>query len=139
MRFRNAPVRLLITLCVLLTSCRLVDPHGPTDVTLEVENTGYFAGQTVNLMIGNFTGGTIHYNLCYARLERRASDEWIPVEMEDTCDEVTFTLEHGEQATYEYHLEESIPADTYRFVYSFAPAGDDELTLITSSFDISRT
>lgn len=136
---RWAPVLLLVAICGLLSACRIVDPHDPTDVSLAVANDRHFAGGVATLTIRNNSGRTILYNLCYATLERQDNADWVPVEFDHTCPDSLEALGHNRQATHEYGLDSSLPADTYRFVYTFAPTGDaEELTLVSNRFDIDQ-
>lgn len=128
----------VVALCLVLSACRLVDPHDPNDITLRVTNSAYVAGQLATLRIENDSGRTIGYNLCFATLERSEGGEWMPVEDDNQCTDETYVLVHGEQATYDYPLDSSMPAGTYRFVYTFAPSGNDELTLATNRFDVDQ-
>lgn len=135
---RSALIGAVLALCLIQSACRLVDPHDPNDISLAIGNAGYTAGQFATLTIANRSGRTIGYNLCFATLERSEGGEWVPIVDDETCTEEMFVLVHGEQATYEYPLDSTIPSGTYRFVYTFAPTGNEELTLATNRFDIDQ-
>jgi hypothetical protein len=135
---RNALTGAVLALCLIQSACRLVDPHDPNDISLGVRNAGYIAGQFATLTIANQSGRTIGFNLCFATLERSEGGEWVPIVPDDTCTDEMYVLVHGERATYDYLLDSSIPSGTYRFVYTFAPTGNEELTLVTNRFDIDQ-
>lgn len=130
---------LFVVLCVLFSACRFVDPHDPSDIALRVGNDRYFAGASATLTIRNNSGRTILYNLCNAELDRQDDGEWVRVELDSRCPDSLDALGHSREATQEYNLDPTLPAGTYRFVYTFAPTGDDEeLTLMTNRFDIDQ-
>lgn len=129
---------MVIMLSVVLSSCRLVDPHDPNDISLTVGAQRYLVGESAELTIRNESGRTIAFNLCFADLERQEGTQWIPVDRAGTCSDLHETLTHGEQASYAYLLAPTLQAGTYRFAYTFAPAGDEELTLLSNRFDVDR-
>lgn len=135
---RQAGIAAIIVWSVLLSSCRLVDPHDPTDISLTVGAPGYLAGEEAILTIRNQSGRTITYNLCFAELERQDGGVWMRIDRSRTCPSPQNVLVHGEQATHAYRLDSTLEAGTYRFVYTFTPAGADELTLISNRFDVDR-
>lgn len=131
-------VSALAIFAVSIASCRLVDPHDPNDIRLSVGASGYLIGDSAMLTLRNESGRTIAYNLCLANLERQNGGEWVPLTHPGSCPSAQATLTHGEQGTYAYLLRSSLQPGTYRFVYTFAPAGDDELTLISNRFDVDE-
>lgn len=101
-------------------------------VRLSVDAAAFAPTDTIRLTLANGSAADIGYNLCTARLERRAGDQWVPVPDDRMCTMELRLLSPRDSARDARVLDPSIEPGTYRLVLRVEGAGD----VATNPFEI---
>lgn len=100
----------------LLAACPGLTGSDPADVRYEADRAAYAPSDEIVTRLVNESDAVVGYNLCGARLEKRAGSGWIAVARnpEHPCTMPLYSLQPGETATYREPAGVFPGAGTYR-------------------------